>query len=171
MLKKLGCASVVALASVGLLVGPASGGELVGSMVADPNPATVGDTVTISNADDDGASTCQNGEGPEAPVTTHVDLELMAPDATTSSVEVTPDSSGEWSYEFTADQEGTYVANAMCLYDAAVEESLPAQIAPFDYVELTILVQGVPASSTTTTAASTTTAADAAPTATPRYTG
>lgn len=166
---------------------PASAGAVtvVGSMEATPNPAMVGDTVTIANVPGDN-NTCvyMNYESEAGPAlepienTAVVVLEIMAPDAfNLPKIEVTPDQDGNWSYEFMVDQVGTYLVDASCDV-GVVAEPVVSAMAPFQYSSLDLVVNQVPDTLETTTSmetadtsGQTTTTAAAAVAAAPRYTG
>lgn len=177
-MKKLAIATVLALSVLGLMVAPAGAGRPQ-RMEATPNPAMVGDSVTVSNVAED-ASTCEHEAPPAADAySSLVLLEIVAPDSTETYPSVVPDASGNWSYMFTADQVGTYLVYAECVYDDIGDTALPAAYPEFTYVELPIVVQQAPDTTTTTTSSDTddtsgemtTTTAAAAVAASPRYTG
>ena len=159
---KLRTLTAAGVAAAALLVPTAANaGGSPSTMVAMPNPTTVGTPVTVSNTAN-ASSTC---EGSSA-----VMVSILDPSATVvDQFEVTPDGNGDWSFGFTPDETGTWEVLAECF---AQETAFPNP--DFSYNALAIQVQA-PGTTTVvpTTAApsSTSTTAAAAATVTPAFTG
>ena len=159
-------ATVVAL-TVSVLGAPAALGipAPTAAMSGTPNPATVGDLVTVSNDPGD-ANTCVGGI---------IYYQVLDPSSSpVDSGTTAPDGSGNWSISFTATMVGTYLVNATC----EVVESLdagPAATPTFVYIQEAVLVQLPPSTttstSTSTTAPTSTSTAVAATAVTPAFTG
>jgi len=128
------------------------------TMVADPNPAMLGDTITVTNSAN-ANSTCEfPGE---------VNFQLLDPtNAVTDTATIVPDEAGNWSYVFVGDMTGTWTAIADC------DADVPAADPFFFYADLPIVVQAPPGTTAVTLPpSSTTTTAAAAVTVTPAFTG
>lgn len=149
-----GCVAALVLAAPGI-----AGAGINGTMQANPNPALLNDVIVVSNTNDVN-STCESPG--------QVELQLFDPTMTLAdSALITPDGSGNWTYQFTGDQLGTWVVSADCL-------RVPTALPDYPYTDLPILVQQPPTTTTTsttsTTAPSTTTTAPVVA-VTPAFTG
>ncbi|MEZ5135571.1 MAG: hypothetical protein R2699_11105 [Acidimicrobiales bacterium] len=104
---KLRTLTAAGVAAAALLVPTAANaGGSPSTMVAMPNPTTVGTPVTVSNTAN-ASSTC---EGSSA-----VMVSILDPSATVvDQFEVTPDGNGDWSFGFTPDETGTWEVLAEC---------------------------------------------------------
>ena len=126
---KLRTLTAAGVAAAALLVPTAANaGGSPSTMVAMPNPTTVGTPVTVSNTAN-ASSTC---EGSSA-----VMVSILDPSATVvDQFEVTPDGNGDWSFGFTPDETGTWEVLAECF---AQETAFPNP--DFSYNALAIQVQ------------------------------
>lgn len=175
-------AALVAVAGVGILAAAPVGAGTTGTMEASPNPATVGDTVTVGNAPG-GANTCEDTPlveeaarpaGPVPFIPSFVDVLIEDPDGeVVLDEEVDPDAEGNWSVDFVAEKPGTYIATADCNGEILSLEGMTPQAFPdFPYADLEIEVLAqVPTLPTIQATTSTTGAAAPAAVSRPRFTG
>lgn len=165
-------AGVTLLAAV-----PAGAGEPGGELMVTPDPAHVGDVVIVGNAPGD-ANTCDpfeiaEGGAPAVALNSVVEVVVEDPDGQLVVDEVVQASAdGNWSVSFTAEKEGTYVANAGCDTPAVPVGAGPQREPGFTYIELEFDVLAQEPTTSTTGGTSSTTGETRADTiARPRFTG
>lgn len=178
---------LVAIAAAGavslLAAGPVGAGEPTSQMTATPDPAYVGDTVTVSNVDDE-SSTCdpiylaeETSAGPAIPTVFPSNVEVKVEDPDGDVVfddEVEADLDGNWAVEIPAEKVGTYLAEAYCAPGVIFAvDAAPAREPGFSYADIEWEVIAQPPSSPTTQASTTTTsqAVRAEALSRPRFTG
>lgn len=175
-MRKVLFAAAACVAVVLSAAAPVSAGKEPPELVATPNPAEVGDVVTVANVDEP-SSTCENPDiaaaAPAAVVLSRVAVLIEDPDGIPIVDEVLgPDLDGNWSVEFTATKAGEYVVEAACLLPLEIEGSSTMAVPPFDYASLVISVSGGTTTTPTTAGTSSTTGETRADTSSrPRFTG
>lgn len=154
-------------AAAALTVGAAvpAGAGIAAVLELDPNPAHVGETVTINPL-----VGCANYEID----TPEVHIEVTGPEDQSFSVTPVLDDYGmryDWTAQFTAGPAGVYTVNAICTYNASSTDTMARQQLPtFEYAPATlqVIAPEEPTTTSTTEAPTTsTTAAAATPTTTP----